>query len=161
MKYLTDPAYHSPAEKMKLPPLDDELLSAVFNDRPPPSSGPSPMGPNGPDLSIPRLAWMFHAIKEGKHMETVVADNNYDRVDPAALFGRGKFPPTYFIHGTGDTLVPHEFSKRAYDELRSRGTETIIEFVDGAGHGFDARAQPGDDAFAVMERGFAFLKAHV
>lgn len=121
------------------------------------------MTAKGPDFSNPRVAWMFNLVKEGKLFSTVVADDNYDRVDPATLFAKlGKnFPPTYFIHGTADTLVDWKLSQRAHDELQANGVDSKLTLVDGAPHGFDAKAQPGDETFAIVEKGLEFLKAHL
>lgn len=145
----------------KIPEFDEDFINQIYKDVPAPTSGPPPMGPKGPDLSNPRIAWMFNAIKQGKHMQTVIGDGNFDRVDPAPLFSQGKFPPTYFIHGTVDTLVHPKFSQQAYDELKARGVETELVLVDGAGHGFDAKAKPGEENFEIINKGFEFLKAHI
>lgn len=106
---------------------------------------------------------MFNLVKEGNLFSTVVADGDYDRVDPATLFAKkGKdFPPTYFIHGTADTLVDSKLSQRAHDELQANGVDTKVVLVEAASHGFDAKAQPGDETFAIVEKGFEFLKAHL
>jgi acetyl esterase/lipase len=159
MIYLQDEAFHTASTK-PAPPADDDFVNKVYGDVPPPTVGPSPFGPNGPNLSDYRVAWMFKRIHQGKHMSEVIADANYARVDPANLFAKG-FPPTYFVHGTADVLVPHAISQRAHDELKSLGVETQIQLVEGGGHGFDAGATPGDDKFAVISRGFDFLQAHV
>ncbi|KAK7725537.1 hypothetical protein SLS63_008141 [Diaporthe eres] len=146
MKYLQDASFHTPSAAFaKLPPFDKAFLD------------------QRPDFSNPRVAWMFNLVREGKLFSTVVADGNYDRVDPATLFARlGKdFPPTYFIHGTADTLVDWKLSQRAHDELRANGVDSKITLVDGAPHGFDAKAQPGDETFAIVEKGFEFFKAHL
>lgn len=164
MKYLQDASFHTPSAAFaKLPPFDKAFLDQIHEQVPPPSSGPSPMTAKGPDFSNPRVAWMFNLVKEGKLFSTVVADGNYDRVDPATLFAKlGKtFPPTYFIHGTADTLVDWKLSQRAHDELQANGVDSEITLVDGAPHGFDAKAQPGDETFAIVEKGFEFLKAHL
>ncbi|KAH7014008.1 hypothetical protein B0J12DRAFT_443643 [Macrophomina phaseolina] len=162
MKYLQDPFYNTaPPTAVKGPTLDKDFTDQVYKDIPPPSSGPSPMGPNGPDFTNYRVAWMFRNLREGTLMQTIVADGNFDRVDPASLFSTGSFPPTYFIHGTADALVDHKFSGRAHQELKARGVETELVLVPDAPHGFDARAQPGDENFAVVAKGFEFLRAHV
>ncbi|KFY86576.1 hypothetical protein V500_07539 [Pseudogymnoascus sp. VKM F-4518 (FW-2643)] len=162
MKYLQDPFYSTPSVAMsKIPEFDKDFINQIYKDIPPPTSGLPPMGPQGPDFSNYRIAWMFNAIKEGKHMQTVIADGNSDRVDPATLFSERKFPPTYFVHGTADTLVHPKFSQHAYDELKAKGMETELVLVEGAGHGFDAKAKPGDDFFTIVNKGFEFLKAHI
>ncbi|KAF5264219.1 hypothetical protein FOXYS1_5005 [Fusarium oxysporum] len=159
MIYLQNEAFHTASTK-PAPPLEDDFVNKVYKDIPPPTAGPSPFGPNGPNFADYRVAWMFKRINQGKHMSEVIADGDYARVDPATLFAKG-FPPTYFIHGTADFLVPHSISQRAHDELKNLGVETQIELIEGAGHGFDAGAAPGDEKFTIISRGFDFLKAHV
>lgn len=164
MKYLQDASFHTPSAAFaKIPPLDKAFLDQIHQQVPSPTSGPSPMTAKGPDFSNPRVAWMFNLVKEGKLFSAVVADGDYDRVDPAKLFAKlGKdFSPTYFIHGTADTLVNWKLSQRAHNELQANGVDTQIALVEGAPHGFDAKAQPGDATFAAVEKGFEFLKAHL
>lgn len=159
MKYLQDPIFHTAAPTK--PALDQQFIDQIHKDVPPPTSGPSPMGPNGPDFSDYRVAWMFNAIKAGTHLKTVVADGNFARVDPGSLFSDASFPPTYFVHGTEDTLVDAKVSKQAYDELRSHGVGSELVLVEGAGHGFDAKLVPGDKTSAVIDKALDFLRSHV
>ncbi|KAG6362496.1 hypothetical protein INS49_010728 [Diaporthe citri] len=147
MKYLQDASLHTPSAAFaKLPPFDQAFLDQIHEQVPPPSSGPSPMTAKGPDFSNPRVAWMFNLVKEGKLFSAVVADGNYDRVDPATLFAK-----------LGEEFPAH----RAHDELQASGVDSKITLVDGAPHGFDAKAQPGDETFAIVEQGFEFFKAHL
>lgn len=162
MKYLRDPAYSTPpATPSNGPPLDPAFTHKIFADIPPPSAGPSPVGPSGPDLSNYRVAWMLSQLRAGTLLATVVADGDYERVDPAGAFGRAAFPPTCFVHGAADALVDCRFSVRAHEALRAAGVETELVVVEGAAHGFDARAGPGDEEWGAVERGLEFLKAHV
>ncbi|KAF2102788.1 alpha/beta-hydrolase [Rhizodiscina lignyota] len=162
MKYLQDPRYHtrSPATA-NLPPINLAIVAEVWKQLPPPTSGPLPSGPNGPNLGDARVAWMFQALKDGTHIEQIVHDGNYERVDPAFLFSKIRFPPTYFIHGSADTSVSPEFSQRACEQLKGAGAESHLVIVDGAPHGFDAAALPGDEYFAIVSKGLEFLKAHI
>lgn len=50
------------------------------------------------------------------------------------------------------TLVNWKLSQRAHDELQANGVDTRIILVEGAPHGFDAKAQPGDATFAAVEK---------
>lgn len=164
MEYLQDASFHTlGAAFAKIPPFDKAFLDRIHQQVPPPTSGPSPMTANGPDFSNLRVAWMFNLVKEGKLFSTVVADGDYDRVAPATVIARlGKnLPPTYFIHGTADTLVNWKLSQRAHDELQANGVDTKLTLVEGGPHGFDTKAQPGDATFVVVEKGFEFLKAHM
>ncbi|KAF5010516.1 hypothetical protein FDECE_3333 [Fusarium decemcellulare] len=160
MKYLQDPLYHT-ASPTKGPVFEQEFIDQIHKDTPPPTSGPPPMGPNGPDFSNYRVAWMFSNIKAGTHMKTVVADGDFIRVDPAFLFSKKDFPPTFFVHGTADTLVDARFSQQAHKELKANGVESELVLVEGAGHGLDAKVAPGDEISAIVDRALQFLKAHV
>ncbi|SPJ86720.1 uncharacterized protein FTOL_11745 [Fusarium torulosum] len=162
IKYLTDKAFHTPLPAPPgAPKIDQEFVSQVWKDTPPPTTAPPPVGPSGPDFSDYRVAWMFDQLGKGTQLKTVVGDDNYDRVDPSSQFANGHFPPTFFIHGTEDKLVPAKLSQQAHDELKSHGVETDLVLVDGGQHGFDERAKPGDSEFDLLEEGFHFLKAHV
>ncbi|KAM6508320.1 hypothetical protein FALCPG4_018193 [Fusarium falciforme] len=162
IKYLSDPAYHTPLPAPPgSPKFDQDFVGRVWKDVPPPTSAPPPMRPSGPDFTSHRVAWMFESMGKGTLLKATVGDDNYDRVDPVSLFTKGHFPPTYFIHGTEDRLVPASLSQRAHDELKSHGVETELVLVEGGQHGFDERAQPGDSVFDVLTKGFEFLKAHV
>lgn len=44
--------------------------------------------------------------------------------------------PTLLIHGTADSLVTFENSKRQYEKLRAAGIEAVLLPVEGAKHGF-------------------------
>jgi len=103
---------------------------------------------------------MFTAVKNGALIKSIVPDGKYDAVDPAFLFSKANFPPTYFIHGTADTLVSSTLSRKAYDELISKGRESHLVLVEGAPHGFDVRMQEGDDTHRTIVKGLEFLKAH-
>ncbi|ENH66321.1 hypothetical protein FOC1_g10001442 [Fusarium oxysporum f. sp. cubense race 1] len=142
------------------PQIDQDFTSKIWKDNPPPTSAPPPVGPKGPDLANYRVAWMFDQLGKGTHLKTVVGDGDYDRVDPASLFSKGRFPPTFFIHGAEDELVPARLSQQAYDELKSHGVETELVLVEGGQHGFDEIGQP-ENALELLEKGFEFLKAHV
>ncbi|KAI7775806.1 hypothetical protein LA080_006220 [Diaporthe eres] len=48
-------------------------------------------------------------------------------------------------------ITDWKLSQRAHDELRARGVGSKITLVEGAPHGFDAKAQPGDETFAMKK----------
>ncbi|KAJ6026868.1 hypothetical protein N7460_011685 [Penicillium canescens] len=162
MKYFNDQSFHTalPPPPTDSPTFENSFLSQIWKDVPPPSSAPPPMGPAGPDFSNPRVAWMFDVLGKGLLMKEVVRDGNYERVDPARLFSKGRFPPTYFIHGAKDFLVPAELSQRAHDELENAGAETELVIIEGGQHGFDESAEPGSYVFDVVSKGFEFLRTH-
>ncbi|KAF4458229.1 polyketide synthase [Fusarium albosuccineum] len=162
IKYLSDQAYHTPFPPLPgSPKLEQDFVGQIWKEIPAPTSAPPPRGPSGPDFSNYRVAWMFEAMGKGTLLKTTVGDDNYNRVDPVSLFSKGQFPPTYFIHGTEDRLVPARLSQRAHDELKSHGVETELALVEGGQHGLDEKAQPGDGVFDVLTKGFEFLRAHV
>lgn len=79
------------------PAFDQQFTDQVHKDVPPPTSGPSPMGPNGTEFSNYRVAWMFNIIKVGTYLTTLAADDNFARVDLASLFSNVSFPPTSYM----------------------------------------------------------------
>lgn len=147
---FSDRFWHSPLPSLViLPPFPLEFLAQVFEEenpssvpslleRPPPGSNAAPRL----DLSRPRNAWLFNAIKEGHHIRSVVGDRDYARIDPISLFS-GEFPPTAFIYGTQDTFVDFRFSKEAYETLRNLGVETQLLEVEGKNYSFDAGIEEG------------------
>jgi acetyl esterase/lipase len=69
------------------------------------------------------------------------------------------YPPTFLIHGTKDTDVPHEQSVQMAHELSKRGVPHEFVSIEGAGHGL----RGVDDAVTteLYGRVIAFLKKHV
>jgi acetyl esterase/lipase len=66
-----------------------------------------------------------------------------------------EYPPTFLIHGTADTDVPHEQSVMMAAELKKHGVRHELVSVAGAEHGL-----PDGDKAAVAEayrKGFAFV----
>lgn len=91
----------------------------------------------------------------------MIAEHEYDQVDPAVLFKKPGFPPTCFIQGTEDKTVDVKISEKAHAELKANGVETKLFLVQGAPHGFDARLKRDDAAFGVIETGLKFLAEHL
>lgn len=159
-KYLRDPFYHTPqGTGLGGPP--QEFADKVFEEYPPPVAAPPPFGPNGPDLSTPRSAFLVGSVKKGTLFDKMIAEQEYDQVDPEGLFGKPGFSPTCFIQGTEDQTVDVRFTERAHAELKDNGVETELYLVQGAPHGFDARLKRDDAAFGVIETGLKFLAKHV
>lgn len=160
-KYLRDPFYHTPHGH----PSDDgpspEFIQKVFEQIPPPVAAPPPFGPNGPDLSTPRSAFLITSVRQGKLFEKIIAEDEYEKIDPAGLFKNKDFPPTIFIQGTEDKTVDDKFSRKAHEELKASGVETELLIVEGAPHGFDARLARNDEGFKVIETGLKFLASHL
>lgn len=96
------------------------------------------------------------------HYSSIVPHGETDLLDPVALWRKkGRYPPTCFLHGTGDTLVDVEFAKRAYGELRERGGKAECILVEGKDHGFDEHLQRGEEGFEELERAVEFLRRYV
>jgi acetyl esterase/lipase len=88
-----------------------------------------------------------------------VPDGHYAAIDPAKLLS-SSFPPTYILHGTADTLVDVKFSQKLFHELKTKGVDTKLVVEDGAPHGFDAGANPGDHIYDLVKEGFKFLAGY-
>ncbi|MGY1812364.1 alpha/beta hydrolase fold domain-containing protein [Blastococcus sp. SYSU D00820] len=73
-------------------------------------------------------------------------------VSPLAHVAPGA-PPFLLVHGTADTVVPHEQSEVLAAALRGVGADVRLESEPGAGHGWDGYA----GADAVVDRTVAFL----
>ncbi|KAH7377449.1 Alpha/Beta hydrolase protein [Cadophora sp. MPI-SDFR-AT-0126] len=164
-KYLRDPFYHTavstpPSAGAPDPPSAD-FIAQVFEQIPPPTAAPPPFGPNGPDLSTPRGAYLITSVRNGIAFDDIIAEDEYDRVDPERLFKNPDFPPTFFVQGTGDVVVDAKFSKWAHAELKKNGVQTELCLVEGAAHGFDARLKRSDAAFEPIQKGVDFLTQYV
>lgn len=99
-------------------------------------------------------------MKDGSHLAKLVQDGDFDRVDPVNAFSP-KFPPTLFIHGLSDTMVPPEISEQVEQKLRDHGVSTTIVLVPGASHGFDIGVTPEDSEYQYIKQAMDFLKKHV
>lgn len=159
LKYFDDISYSTPNPAWaKLPDFNQTLLDKIKEEVPPPSSAPAPGGPNGPDFTHHRIAWLFTSLKKGTWLKSVAPNGDYDSIDPGKLFSSSSpFPPTYFIHGSADTLVDVKLSERAFEALKKRGVDTELVIEKGAPHGFDAGAKPGDHKYEIVAKGFKFL----
>ena len=62
------------------------------------------------------------------------------------LDGRKTYPPTAFLHGTGDEAVPLEQSQRMAEKLRAMGVPTVECYEPGGPHVFD-------NVYKVRDRG--------
>jgi acetyl esterase/lipase len=128
---------------------------------PPPTAARPPFGPNGLDLSTPRGAYLVTSVRKGTQFDAIVAEHEYDLVDPEKLLKDPGFPPTCFVQGTADVVVDAKFSQWAYAELQKNGVQSELYLVEGMAHGFDARLKRDDAAFASIQKGVEFLARHV
>ncbi|PYH93844.1 alpha/beta-hydrolase [Aspergillus ellipticus CBS 707.79] len=51
------------------------------------------------------------------------------------LFVTEKYPPSVFVHGTADEVVPDQESKTHYEHLKKLGVKTELLLVEGGNHG--------------------------
>ncbi|KAJ6091452.1 hypothetical protein N7467_003421 [Penicillium canescens] len=164
-KYLRDSFYHTGSSTLPPPgapsPPSAEFVEQVFNEIPPPTAAPVPFGPNGPDLSTPRKAYLITSVRKGTQFDAIIAEDEYDHVDPEKLLKEPGFPPTVFVHGTADVVVDIKFSQWAHAELQKNGVPTELYVVEGVAHGFDARLKRDDAAFESIQKAVHFLAQHV
>lgn len=164
-KYLRDPFYHTGTSTQPQPGAPAlpsvEFINKVFSDIPPPTAARPPFGPNGLDLSTPRQAYLIASVRKGTQFDAIIAEDEYDRVDPEKLLNSPDFPPTCFVQGTADVVVDAKFSQWAYAELQKNRVRSELYLVEGMAHGFDARLKRGDAAFVSIQKGVDFLAEHV
>ncbi|KAH9204916.1 Alpha/Beta hydrolase protein [Leptodontidium sp. 2 PMI_412] len=173
VKYLTDNFWFSPLPMLaQLPPFEEAFLNKVYEEGVISTTATSleqsaksqtsskSKGMPRPDLSIPRNAWLFDSLKNGTHLQAVVKDGDYERIDPVRFFSP-KFPPTFFIHGTKDDLIEPRFSIAASEALHKLGVEIRIQLVEGESHGFDSGMDSSDAQFKYIQEGLDFLTSHV
>lgn len=164
-KYLRDVFYHTGTaiQPQSIAPSlpSPEFINQVFNEIPPPTAAPPPFKPNGLDLSTPRQAYLITSVRNGTQFDGIIAENEYDRVDPQNLLKTHGFPPACFVHGTADVVVDAKFSQWAFAELQKNGVQSKLYLVKGMAHGFDTRLKREDAAFGSIQDGIDFLAKHV
>jgi acetyl esterase/lipase len=69
-----------------------------------------------------------------------------------------KYPPVMLIHGTADTDVPYDESKRMDEKLTQIGVRHELVTVPGAGHGLSGA--PPEETARIAERAVEFVKTH-
>lgn len=143
---------------MPLPDSDPSIMAQVFQEPVQVSSDASDV-----DLTHPRPAWVFDKIKHGTLLSTL-CDGRYNEHDPIAMKGglTKDFPPTFFLHGSADVLVPLEIAQRCCEHLKTIGVNTGIIIKDGGAHGYDGDLKDGDEDFeSFVKPGLEFLKKYV
>lgn len=158
--YWSDSFWTQPKAALSgLPVIGKELYNQVY-DEGIVISAPSTRGPNGPDLTKPRNAWLLTSIKEGWWLKEVVKDGDLARIDPASTFGPS-FPPTAFVHGTADVVSPVRFSEAAHASLQSCGVDTALFFVPEKGHDFEASLNAKDADFEKVLEALRWLSRKI
>jgi len=84
-------------------------------------------------------------------------DKWFDRYCPLRNVS-AKYPPIMLIHGTADTDVPYEESKKMDEKLTQKGVTHELVTVQDAGHGLSG-VKPEDTA-RIAERAVEFIKTH-
>jgi acetyl esterase/lipase len=69
-----------------------------------------------------------------------------------------QYPPTMLIHGSADTDVPYEESRKMSDKLAQAGVKHELVTVEGAGHGLSG-ARP-EEIMDATEKAVGFLRTH-
>ncbi|EXF81913.1 hypothetical protein CFIO01_02621 [Colletotrichum fioriniae PJ7] len=169
VKYVSDAFWHTPLPALSaIPTLPQALTDKIFEEpvmtttatslekAAASQDGERKRGMPAPDLSLPRNAWLFTALKNGTQMKTIVKGDDYDSVDPIKRF-HPKFPPTFFVHGDTDGLVPSAFSEKACRELSELGVKARISLIPGQSHGFDAGLDVNDPEWPQVRDALDFL----
>ncbi|KAK1708576.1 Alpha/Beta hydrolase protein [Colletotrichum lupini] len=169
VKYVSDEFWHKPLPALAaIPTLPQALTDKIFEEpvmtttvtslekAAASQDGERKGGMPAPDLSVPRNAWLFAALKNGTQMKSIVKDDDFDRVDPVKVF-HPKFPPTFFVHGDNDGLIPNAFSERACRELTELGVKARISLIPGQSHGFDAGLGVDDPEWPQVRDALDFL----
>ncbi|KAK7708408.1 hypothetical protein SLS57_008989 [Botryosphaeria dothidea] len=172
-KLFSDPFWFSPPPALSsLPDFSASLTSRIFEE-PPATFTQSSMekesadaakekreGMPQPDFSNPRNAWLFDNLKKGTQLAACVQDGDYDRCDAVTAFGK-TFPPTVFVHGTGDDLVGPKISDEAFKLLKEKGGVTELILAEGCAHGFDIGLEREEEGFDKYVRpAMEFLARH-
>jgi acetyl esterase/lipase len=161
-KYLRDPFYHSENQAQGSPAGPPaEFIKQVFEQVPPPTAAPPPFGPNGPDLSTARGAYLVTSVRNGVQFDDIIAEDEYDQIDPESLFKKSGFPPTFLVQGTADVVVHAKFAQQAYSRLQQSGVPSELRLVEGAAHGFDAKINRESPLFKFVQEGVDFLAEHL
>ncbi len=82
----------------------------------------------------------------------------FDRFCPVRHVSAG-YPPTFLVHGTKDTDVPHEQSVAMDRELARHGVPHEFVSVAGAGHGLGGVEK--EQIATIHDRVLSFLRRHV
>lgn len=168
--FFRDPSYRKPVNKiMPLIPegaldFDEDFMNKVY-DEPVLTSfvglATNASGKMQIDFSQPRNAWSFGNISRGTWITAMRIDGHEGLVDPAVHLNKD-FPPTCFLFGEEDELVPLRLAKDAYDKLRTCGVDTELIVAKGMGHAFGAGLVEGTEGYEkYVIKPIEFLKRYV
>jgi acetyl esterase/lipase len=119
------------------------------------ASGP----PSTPNLSDPRQLFVLNMIAQGRVVESIwpSAPKDLHLIDPV-LNVHSDWPPTAFVHGTKDFMIPMEMSQYMEIKLRSAGVETAFFPVPDEPHTFVGQMLKGSATWHKQREGFDFLE---
>jgi acetyl esterase/lipase len=158
---FSDPFWKTPIASMRLPKFSDEFLKQVYAEVPVPIEGGVSLegqatGP--PDFSDPRQAFALTQIANGQVTRTIFPSQDWKRVDPAENISPD-FPPTFIVHGTADTKVPIDLSRKLYSKLKEHRVLTGMLDAPGEEHTFAAQMKVGSSTWHIQRQGFDFLES--
>ncbi|KAH6638672.1 Alpha/Beta hydrolase protein [Truncatella angustata] len=148
--------------KAKLPPLTEDFISKIFDERPVPIVGGVSLegqaNPGGPNFNDPRVAFAMTQIGNGTVMDAIFPSKEWKKVDPLLNLS-STFPPTYIVHGQADTMVPLSLSKDLYAALQKAGVKCGMTEVPGEEHTFAGKMKIGTQTWDLQRKGFDFLES--
>lgn len=163
-KDFNDPFWTIPNDKMlsKLPPVPPRsAYSRLFEETVCFQGGLSLEGQTvqGPNLQDPRQAFAMYSIASGNLLQAIWprAPQDIHLIDPIQNV-HPKWPPTAFVHGVEDDMIPITLSKRMENKLKECGIETAFFEVEGEGHTFCGKMSVGTETWYSQRRGFDWLE---
>lgn len=92
-------------------------------------------------LKDTRFEWLYRKDTFGSEDEYVQYQKS---VSPYHLLDHTKtYPPTFVLHGTGDSAVPVEQSYKFVDKLKGMGAEVDARYKEGGEHCFENNIEVG------------------
>jgi acetyl esterase/lipase len=161
---FADPFWTSPLPhvKAKLPPLSEDFISKVYEEKPVPIVGGVSLegqATAGPNFGDPRVAFAMTQIGNGTVMDAIYPSKDWSKVDPLLNISPGRFPPTYIVHGTADTMVPMKLSKDLYAVLQKERVKCGMTEVPDEEHTFAGKMKVGSRTWDLQRQGFDFLES--
>ena len=116
-------------------------------------------GPPRPNLSDPRVLYLFSCIANGRMLELMGVNDvqAIKAIDPY-LNVHTSWPPTAIVHGTADFMVPTELSRQMHARLKQHNVTTVLIEVQGEPHTFVGTMKKGSETWNQQRKGFDFLE---
>lgn len=114
---------------------------------------------DGPNLKDPRQAFALYSIANGRCLQAIwpSTPDRLEEIDPV-LRVNPQWPPTCFVHGTADFMIPLHLSRHLESQLRAANIETEFIEVPGEPHTFVGKMVKGSKTWETQRRGFDFLE---